>query len=82
MQFIQFVIKGEMSRAAGHIGPDANASHSLQRRVEWAASDSGDESVQIEVRLDERGRFTRKDGPMALLEQEVEVEPLPIRTPS
>ena len=71
-----------MSRAAGHIGPDAHASHSLHRRVERAASESGDEGVKVEVGLDERGRLTRQDGPMALLQQEVEVEPLPFRTPS
>ncbi|MEX0625783.1 MAG: hypothetical protein WD402_04500 [Chloroflexota bacterium] len=82
MQFIEFVVKGQAPRPAGHIGPDAHSSHSLQRRVEGAASGSGDKRVQLEVGLDESGRFTRQDSPMALLEQEVEVELLAFRTPS
>lgn len=79
MQFVEVVVERQAPRPPCHVRPEAHSSHALKRGVERTASDSGHERMQVQVGLDECGRLTCQDGPMALLEQQVEVELLSVR---
>jgi hypothetical protein len=82
MELIEGAVISQTPRPTCHIGPETNPRHSFQSRVQWAASDTGHEGMEIQVSLDERSGLTCQDGPISLLEHQVQVELLALRSPA
>ena len=82
MQLVEGAVLGQTPRPTGHIGPEANPRHSFQGRVQWAASHTGHEGMEIQVGLDESCGLTGQDRPISLVEHHVKVELLALSSPA